>query len=295
MLGTRLLQFASGVAAFALLTPAVGADETPPSISFNHKTDLEMAYTLHVKDGEVFVIEIEETCEAAFSYLVRGVRRYEPVVAEDDDKSLGDLATKKLEVRHNDEYGGYLVEINREADQQCRDGSGLEPRTLTVFTPRAGWNLELSGGFTATGLADPVYALRPHPTEEGKTQIVEDPAKEHVASLGMATFAHVYHRKRPSWALMFGLGLREAEQTEYYFGGGIRLNNKATINLGLVLGPVARLPAGTNLMEPIEDQNILGDLPTRTRASWFVGISYAFIGVGEERFRRPFAGSSTGE
>ena len=103
-----------------------------------------------------------------------------------------------------------------------------------------------------------------------------DPGNKDFVQLGIAAFVHTYHRRwKYSWlAPMFALGIRDPYQTEYYFGIGARLGDKATLNIGGVVGPTARV-------SPV-------------RGSWFFGISYSFLSFGEDLIRRPFAGVSDG-
>ena len=273
-----------------------------PAIKFDHARGQDRSYTRYFDDGELFSIRIDNTCEIAFSYEVRGILIEEPDSITQADAvqkhsrgmltDLPSLKPKTLDVRHDQSYGGYIVNMVKLVESPlCQESSELESRTLMIHTPRRNWNVAFSGGFVVSGLTNPVYALRPHPTEPGKSQIVEDPGKRDTASLGIATFVHMYHERRPRFGIMFGLGLQESDQTEYYIGGGLRLSDRATINLGLSLGPVSRLPGGIDIMEPIADNNILTNLPTRVQESWFFGISFSFINVGDDRLRRPFAGS----
>lgn len=48
---------------------------------------------------------------------------------------------------------------------------------------------------------------------------------------------------------------------------------------GVAIGPVASLPAGIVEGRPVTDTNFLTDLGTRTRASWFTGVTYTFASI----------------
>ena len=280
------------VAASLLPTPRAFAQQP---VEFNHRSQQETAYTRHLKDGEELTIIIRETCEAAFSYEVRGIRREPEDTSVTTSSGEPQLTDKTLSVIHNEAYGGYIVNITRELPTGADACGGatreLRSQTLIISTPKMDWDLAFSGGFTISGLTDPVYALQPHPTETDKKQIVHDADKQDFANLGIATFVHMYHERVPWLAGMFGLGIRESNQTEYYLGGGLRLNDRATINFGWALGSVARLPAGVSAMDPVTDDNVLMDLPRRVTGKLFMGISYSFINVGD-RLQRPFAGAS---
>ena len=300
MLTYRLPLCALFASASLLLASPAGAQQPgaqQPDVDFNHRTGQETAYTLHLNHGEEFTITIKETCEARFSYEVRGIRRDEPEPSGTErTRTPVPLASKSLTIPHNDAYGGYVVSISELPPgprPSCTRIDELEPKIFIIFTPKRDWALSFSGGFTVSGLTNPVYALQPHPTETDKKQIIEDPDKRDAANLGIATFVHMYHESWPWVGPMFGLGIRESNQTEYYFGGGVRLNDKATINLGIAFGPVSRLPAGINVMEPVAADINLTDLPTRVQRSLFMGISYSFISVGD-RIQQPFAGTNGG-
>lgn len=279
--GARLLAF-SLVSASAAASSAL-ADE----VVFNHKDGAEAAYTRHLSDGEKLTIRITSTCPSQFLYEIRGLE----MPPTGSAKTAG-LTEKVLEVTHDDVFGGYIVNLSkRAAGTPCGDVD-LKPVTLIVFTPASPWALSLTGGFTVNGLIDPVYALRTDPSEPGGSEIVQDRSKEDAASMGAATFVHVYHRSRPSLALVFGLGLGEADETEYYVGGGWRFSDKATFNVGLAVGSVTRLPAGLGVGQVVRQDNVLADLPKRTEASWFFGVTFSFLDVGAERWKKPFAGSA---
>lgn len=145
--------------------------------------------------------------------------------------------------------------------------------------PRSGWDLALTGGFVATGLVDPVYALG---TVTGQTSrvVVRDTAQESTANLGVAMFAQVYH-DRYSWIapLSFGIGLRGDSRATMYLGSALRFGPHASFTGGLAIGPVATLPAGVVEGRTVTDTNFLSDLSTRTTRSWFVGATYTFASL----------------
>ncbi len=261
---------------------AVPGDE----VVFNHKESAETAYTRPLRDGEKLTIRITDTCPSRFTYEVRGVRDARP-----GSSAAGKLGEMLLEVDHDDVFGGYIVNISERKNSTSCDAD-LKPTTFIVFTPASPWALSLTGGFTVSGLTDPVYALSPDPSEPARRHIVEDSGKEDVANMGAATFVHIYHARRPSLALLFGLGLGEFDETEYYLGGGWRLSDKATFNVGLALGSVARLPAGLGVGQSVMEDNVLADLPKRRELSWFFGVTFSFLDVGADRFKKPFAGSA---
>ena len=265
---------------------------------FNHQVGVETAYTLRLQDGEEFSVSIANTCPQKFAYEVRGIRREAPQpTPRSEIRSLPPLSTKNINVVHSDSYGGYVVVISVANEEvACATGNGgpLESKTFIIFTPEPpDWNVSMSGGFTISGLIDPVYAIKPHPTTPGDKQLVEHIDRRDSANLGLAAFVNTYHERVPWIGPSFGLGVRGTNETEYYVGGGVRLSDKTTINFGAVFGPVAQLPATVSLGETVNDENVLTTLPTRIERSWFIGFSYSFIAVGT-RIQQPFAGSGGG-
>jgi hypothetical protein len=262
-------------------------------VSFDHlNTDGNRSYVLNLSHGEPFQVKITNTCPETFSYEVQGILRAEQGGDNLSGKDGKALETKLLPVVHDEKYGGYLVTIKRTFETAvCKDGEKLQPRTLMISTPKMTWDLSFSGGFTLSSLNSPHYFLRPHPTETGKKQVQEDADKHDDANLGIASYVHLYHHRVPWLAGMFGLGIRDSNKTEYYLGGGLRFSDKATLNAGVVFGPVTRLKDGINLTDPVSDDNVLNDLPTRTKRGFFVGLSYSFIDV-RGKLQQPFAGAT---
>ena len=294
MLARRVLRWTSFVSTCLLLSSPVEAQQ--PDVEFNHLDGQETAYTLYLDHGEKFTIEILKTCEAQYAYEVRGILRDE--LEERGGRGDQPLAPKKLTITHNDAYGGYVVSISKlppAPGSSCDGIDDLEPKMFIIFTPKEDWAVAVSGGFSVSNLTSPAYAIRSHPMEADKSQIVEDTSKQDFAKLGIATFVHMYREewRWKTWgpALMFGLGISESNQAEYYIGGGLRLGDKATINGGIAFGSVSRLPAGVNLMEPVSADINLSELPTKVKRGVFMGISYSFINVGD-RLQQPFAGSN---
>jgi hypothetical protein len=141
------------------------------------------------------------------------------------------------------------------------------------------WDLALTGGFVATGLVDPVYALG-NVSGQPTRVVVRETDQESTANLGIAMFAQVYH-DRLSWLapLSFGIGLRGDSRATFYLGPALRFGSHASFTGGLAIGPVAALPAGVVEGRPVTDTNFLSNLGTRTTKSWFVGATYTFASL----------------
>jgi hypothetical protein len=162
------------------------------------------------------------------------------------------------------------------ADDEQRDRA--RAATTTSDAP-SGWDLALTGGFVATGLIDPVYALG-NVTGQPTRVVLRQPDQESSVNLGVAMFAQVYH-DRYAWIapLSFGIGLRGDSRATFYLGSALRFGPHASFTAGVAVGPVAALPAGVVEGRPLTDTNFLTNLGTRTRASWFTGVTYTFASL----------------
>jgi hypothetical protein len=142
-----------------------------------------------------------------------------------------------------------------------------------------GWDMALTGGFVATGLVDPVYALGNVAGQPSRV-VLRQPDRESSVNLGIAMFAQVYH-DRYAWLapLSFGIGLRGDARATFYIGSALRFGSHAAFTGGVAIGPVAALPAGVVEGRPVTDTNFLTDLSTRTTHSWFTGVTYTFASI----------------
>lgn len=264
-------------------------------VRFNHLTSTTNAtHTIGVGDNEAFTVAIDQTCPAVFDYTIEKIERRSPEDAltpkAGGKVALPPLQTHNLTIVHEERYSGYTVSIVRKShEEECQGSDKLDDREIVINTPGS-WDLSFSGGFTMTSLRNRSFYLRPHPSDAAKKQVQEDLEASDDVNLGIATFVHLYHHRMPLLAGTFGLGIRDGNKTEYFLGGGLRFNDKATLNAGLVLGPVLRLPSGVNTTDPITDDNVLNDLPTRVQKGFFVGISYSFINVSD-KLKTPFGGT----
>jgi hypothetical protein len=137
----------------------------------------------------------------------------------------------------------------------------------------------LTGGFVATGLIDPVYALGAVSGQPTRV-VLRQPDQESSVNLGIGMFAQVYHDRYPWVApLSFGIGLRGDSRATFYLGSALRFGSHASLTGGVAIGPVATLPAGVIEGRAVTDTNFLTNLGTRTRASWFTGVTYTFASI----------------
>jgi hypothetical protein len=142
-----------------------------------------------------------------------------------------------------------------------------------------GWDMSLTGGFVASGLVDPVYALGSVPGRPTRV-VVRETSQESSAALGVAMFAEVFHDHMPWIApLAVGLGLRSDARAQVYMGSALRLGPHASVVGGVAIGPVATLPPGLNEGSAVADTNQLTNLGTRTKVSWFTAVTYTFASL----------------
>jgi hypothetical protein len=144
---------------------------------------------------------------------------------------------------------------------------------------RSGWDMALTGGFVASGLVDPVYALG-NVTGQATRVVLRQTDHESSASLGVAMFAQLHH-DHVAWIapLSVGIGVRGDSHATFYLGSALRLGPHASVTGGVAIGSVATLPAGVVEGRPVTDTNFLSDLATRTTHSWFVGATYTFASL----------------
>lgn len=156
------------------------------------------------------------------------------------------------------------------ADEQRRPAEPPDP---------TGWDLALTGGFVASGLVDPIWALGTV-TGQPTRVVVRATDRENSVNLGVAMFAQVYH-DRYAWAapLSFGVGIREDSRATFYFGSALRFGQHASFTAGVAVGAIAALPAGVVEGRPVADTNVLSNLVTRTTSSWFAGVTYTFASL----------------
>jgi hypothetical protein len=278
-------------------SPSGGTPQTKSSVTFSHKNDKAKIFDLDLENRQPFIANITDTCPDEFDYSYAGIER--GVVSQSDRGATpkAKLTTHPITVVYDDQYGGYVFSIRRKegvvAGSQCEGSEPLQPASFIVSVREQEWGISFSGGFTFSTLTSPVYGIK---TENNVKTIVEENGKQDKIKLGAASFVHVFHdavKKRGFQpALAFGLGINADNKTEYFAGIGFRLGDKATINVGVAAGSIARLPNGTNHNTPITDDNVLNNLGSRVVGKAFFALSYAFIDT-KDKFKKPFATDGT--
>jgi hypothetical protein len=298
VLAMTLFFGANGGSLRAAATDDPKAQPKKADVEFNHKVDKSKIYALDLRDRETFLIRVQQTCPDAFNYLTTGVERGTSTRPESENTKLP-LTYKDIEVTHDARFGGYVINITPKpgvsAAETCVDGDKLADASFIVSVREAGFGTSFSGGFTVSGLTNPVFSIT---GEEGHKTLIEEPAKRDTHKLGAGSFVHVFHDKfrfrvlgdmQP--AIAFGLGINADSRAEYMLGGAVRLGDKATINVGKAWGSEARLPNGVNL-GPVTDTNVLNNLGTRVVNRWFFALTYSFIDT-KSRLLKPFAEPTT--
>ena len=148
-----------------------------------------------------------------------------------------------------------------------------------VAQPQAGWDMALTGGFVASGLVDPVFALG-NITGQPTRVVVRQHDQESTVNLNVAMFGQVYHDRWPWIApISIGVGIRGDSRATVFMGSALRFGTHASFTAGVAIGPVSALPAGTVEGRTVIDSNVLSNLITRTTQSWFTGVTYTFASL----------------
>jgi len=145
--------------------------------------------------------------------------------------------------------------------------------------PNRGWDMALTGGFVASGLVDPVYALG-NVTGQPTRVVVRQRDQESTVNLNVAMFGEIYNDRWPWVApVSIGVGIRGDSRATVFMGSALRLGPHASVTGGVAIGPVSALPAGTVEGRTVIDSNVLSNLITRTTHSWFTGVTYTFASL----------------
>jgi hypothetical protein len=148
-----------------------------------------------------------------------------------------------------------------------------------VAQPQTGWDLALTGGFVASGLVDPVFALGSVAGQPTRV-VVRQRDQESTVNLNVAMFGQVYHDRWPWIApISIGVGIRGDSRASVFMGSALRFGSHASFTAGVAIGPVSALPAGTIEGRTVTDTNALSNLITRTTHSWFTGVTYTFASI----------------
>lgn len=293
---------------FGAVTLFARAADAQQVIEWNHaECTTKMAATdakctpvrsVSAQDGEKIAVNIKNTCPDEFTYTI---------VPIDIPKETSLHAAKTcneskvLDITHEAKYGGYIIYVLDKDGQNLNAGNAR----LTIAVKTAAWQLSFGGGFTANGLVHPAFALRGKPassgssgtsTESTKYTVVEERGRRDHVGQSVVSFVHLRRSTFELWglqpALSFGLGVEPSRAGDFYPGASVMFGDRAALSAGVVIGQVPTLPAGRQLGDEVTDANALGTLGSQKRTSWFVGLSYHFLGGGANDLKKPFQGQS---
>lgn len=247
-------------------------------------------FPISAQPGEMITLTITNTCPDDFDYTVVSL----PVQTRGAlQAAVPCTGTKVVDIRHDPQYGGYVVNIVNRTGRSVAAGNARV--TISVRTEE--WRIGFAGGFTANGLVDPPYALRSFTTGAGDAAVtryvlVEQESRKDEVGRSVVSFVHVHHSKVPLLGLSFGLGVEPDRGGDYYAGPSLLFGDRAALTVGAVLGQVRSPPAGRAVDDTLDDANALANLGRRRIAAWFVGLSYRFLGGGQDDLRKPFLGQA---
>lgn len=145
--------------------------------------------------------------------------------------------------------------------------------------PQSGWDMALTGGFVASGLVDPVFALGNVSGQPARV-VVREHDQESTVNVNVAMFGQIYNERWPWVApISIGIGIRGDSRVTLFMGSALRLGSHASFTGGVAIGAVSALPAGTVEGRAVLDTNVLSNLITRTTHSWFAGVTYTFASL----------------
>lgn len=259
---------------------------------------------LRLRHGDPFTVVIDSTDRTRYDYAITGLKAPDPapsVAARAAPGTPRNTDVVALPAVYDRQFAGYVVRVTRKPDVADADLGDL---TATVTVEVQEWRAGFGGGFTASSLTDPAYAVREEvvpgapaanagagaaSTPRTRLRFVDDPGRRDDASPGAGSFVHVWHGRAPWMAATFGLGLERDRAATYFAGPSLRLGDQAVLTAGPAWGRVRTPPPGVAVGDSVGSANVINTLGMRTRRGWFVGLSYTFIGGAQDALRKPFA------
>lgn len=279
-------------------------DPTKGELCFDHAGGVDIARSVKIGDGKTITVRIKNTCPNEFNYSITEVLAEAPAQPPSAAKGGGCKPEDKvITIVHDKRYGGYLIGIEKKDPNkivETKNGNVLKNLQLVISVETAAWNIDTYGGFTVSGLTNPRFAIEMRDfsmtdsatgmtTTEQKPFVIRDTGAEDDVNLGIAAFAHIYHRRMKPFALTFGLGISEENDTTYYTGLSWRFGARGALTLGYAWGEVDRLPAGTKFDQPVA-ADLLSSLDSKIKGDFFFSYSFSFIDA-RDRLKKPFAGA----
>lgn len=263
-----------------MATGTSGAEDKPDfDFKFSHaETPVDVTHSLHKAQGAPIRVLITNTDSSAFTYRITGLEALTMKPAH-ELRPTTPSDTVLVEQRHDSRFRGYVIRIRQKPNRSSK--FDLKELDIVIHVETREWNVEFAGAFSVSGLTNPRYAV-------ADSVVARDEDAEDAVALGVAAFIHTSHTRVPWLAGTFGLGINQSASATYYLGGTFPAG-PAAFTVGGVFGSVERLPTGVSEGSRISDPNVLNDLPTKTEGSWFVALSYTFLG-NRAAFEKPFLG-----
>ena len=181
-------------------------------------------------------------------------------------------------------YGTYTIldVVEIEADGNSETESIY--MNVVMVEKSSGVSLNFAGGFFISGLTDPVYY-----SEVPNDTIKRNKSAEDKIALGLAFFMHTCNETwttAGAWKLIptclsLGLGLSDQSGELSYFPGLTwTWGPEFYITAGAHFAEIETLPKGLKEGEPLTSANDLNTLDSKFDVSYFVSISYKFLGTG---------------
>ena len=264
--------FLMTVCAALLLSSTAAGQTVVTTFSHEYSPNNSTNELLYLENGDRFKILIVDTDKENFEYAVTGITVNEPL---DDYKN--DNTTKEIIQQHSAKYGGYIVTVKMTGDlkKNCKSKNDQRPascelghRTWIIRTEETGWHTDIHVGLMASALVDPQYFLESD--DEGNRTIGRDKGKEDDLTFGFSSFATLFHDNHPEWGASLGLGITD-NNISVAIGPTLRLGKRGALTAGYSWGQVETLPAGLNVGDPFDGDNLT--TTTSLQGGWFVAVT----------------------
>jgi hypothetical protein len=181
-----------------------GAAGAEVEVNLSHKDTPNGAITqvLSVANGENIKVVVTDTHTDNFDVPLLESSSFPIPLPRLEPTSL---AARRPE--HSDKFGGYYVKVKL---KEGRPAGDLKDKTWIVAVQETGWRTDVQVGLVGSGLVSPKFFL--DTGEDGVKRVFQDREAEDDVALGFASFATVYHDRRPLWGLSLGLGAKSRTQ-----------------------------------------------------------------------------------
>jgi hypothetical protein len=263
----------------AFCAPASSAPK-PLVITYDQQSGAQtMSGIAEASPGESVILRVINTNTTCFDY--NGAPK--PAVAA----AAADTSQFEIPLSQQRKSSGYTMEVTKKSNPPATCGavfSTLSERKWSTDVSVLGWELSFSGAFSIDGLSDRAYFLEDG-TSNGTPGFVVTRSKDAESSTNqrLAFLIHLYNsrweqHRSVTWApITFGMSIDD--NTRYLIGTSLKIGDKLFLTGGGVFGKIKVLPASLSEGEFTTDQNALGTLGTKSDRSWFIALSYSFLGT----------------